>query len=84
MPHYSRRLPHWDIWGDAVFVTFRLPATPLVPFAIWLKSLKSYTRFQAIRILGAVEPFWQSEVTIIWFAMLGSSNVYALTLNTIR
>jgi REP element-mobilizing transposase RayT len=136
MARYSRRLPHWDITGEPVFVTFRLHgslpasrifppdnvtpgqafaaldklldrartgpiylarpeiadlvvqammdgqerfqryklhayvampnhvhmlATPLVPFATWLKSLKGYTGFEAIRLLGISPPFWQDE-----------------------
>jgi REP element-mobilizing transposase RayT len=136
MARYSRRLPHWDIVGEPIFVTFRLHgslpanrifppdnvtpgqafaaldkaldhartgpmylgqpeiadmvvqaiidgqdrfrryklhayvampnhvhmlATPLVPFATWLKSLKGFTGFEAIRMLGIQAPFWQDE-----------------------
>ena len=35
MTHYERRLPHWDLVGHAVFVTFRLhgslPASRVFP-----------------------------------------------------
>jgi len=35
MPHYERRLPHWDVIGQPLFVTFRLrdslPASRIFP-----------------------------------------------------